>query len=108
MSDSILDEMDRPGNKIAIVTGASSGLGKEFVRWIKTNLYARADIGASKATRKFAGMVMPEKVASKALKDAQRGKDVSVYGFYAKLVHIISRLFSQRMMMKIWLWQQHM
>lgn len=76
--------------------------------WIKTNLYARADIGASKATRKFAGMVMPGKVASKALKDAQRGKDVSVYGFYAKLVHIISRLFSQRMMMKIWLRQQHM
>lgn len=74
--------------------------------WIKTNLYARADIGAPKATRKFAGMVTPDKVASRALKDARRGRDSSVYGFYAALVHVAAKILPQKMMMGLWLRQQ--
>lgn len=74
--------------------------------WVKTNLYARADMGAPKATCNFAGMVAPDKVAFRALKDARRGRDSSVYGFYANLVHLVAKILPQKMMMWLWLRQQ--
>lgn len=76
--------------------------------WIKTNLYARAQTGAKKATHKFAGMVTPDKVACKALKDARRGKDMSVYGLYAGFIHIAAKILPQKTMIRLWLRQQHL
>lgn len=75
--------------------------------WLKTNLYARADIGASKATRRFLGMHTPDKVAAKAIADADKGKDTSIYSFYVNLCHISAKLLPQKLMMKLWLCQQH-
>lgn len=74
--------------------------------WVRTALYDRAIIGADKATRKFVGMVSPDQVAAKALRDAKRNKDISVYGIHTKLLHVAAKIIPQRMAMKIWLMQQ--
>ena len=75
--------------------------------WMKTGLFDRGLIGAEKGTNNFSGKVTPDVVAAKALKDAKKGKDISVYGLYVKSTHLLSKLIPQRMMMKIWLSQQH-
>lgn len=74
--------------------------------WIKTGLFDRGVIGAEKGTNNFSGMVTPDVVAKKALKDAKKGKDISVYGLYVKSTHLLSKLMPQKMMMKVWLGQQ--
>lgn len=74
--------------------------------WLKTDLYDRANIGASKATRRFCGMTTPDKVAQKAVMDADRGRDLSIYSFYVNFCHIGAKLLPQRVMMKLWLFQQ--
>lgn len=74
--------------------------------WMETGLFDRGVIGAAKGTNNFSGKVTPDVVARKALRDAQRGRDISVYGLYVKSTHLMSKLIPQRMMMKIWLKQQ--
>ncbi|MBC5580952.1 SDR family NAD(P)-dependent oxidoreductase [Anaerofilum sp. BX8] len=74
--------------------------------WMKTGLFDRGLIGAKKGTRNFSGMVTPDLVAKKALRDAEKGKDISVYGSYVKFTHLLSKITPQRLMMKIWLGQQ--
>lgn len=74
--------------------------------WMKTDLFETAIIGAKKATKKFRGMVTPDKAAKKALKDAKKGKDISVYSVYVKLCHMTAKLLPQRVMMKLWIMQQ--
>lgn len=76
--------------------------------WMKTGLYNRALIGAKRATNKFIGIVKPDLVAKKALNDANKGKDISVYSIYTKLSHLMAKLLPQKIMMKIWLKQQGM
>lgn len=75
--------------------------------WLRTNLYARANIGAAKATKRFCGMTTPDHVAKKAIADADRGRDISIYSFYVNFCHIGAKLLPQRLMMKLWLCQQH-
>lgn len=74
--------------------------------WMKTAFFDRAEIGAAKGVNCFIGMASPGKVAAKALKDAVRGRDISVYGRYVKLEHLFAKLFPQRIVMKAWLWLQ--
>lgn len=74
--------------------------------WMDTALIDIGSIGAKRATTRFVGMVKPEPVAEKALKDARRGRDISVYSFYVKLAHLVAKLLPQRAMMRLWLWQQ--
>lgn len=74
--------------------------------WMDTGLFDRGVIGAEKGTSNFSGMVKPDVVAKKALKDAKKGRDISVYGLYVKSTHLMSKLIPQRLMMKIWLIQQ--
>lgn len=76
--------------------------------WMRTGLYDRADIGAKKGTNKFVDMHDPDVVAQKAVKDADRGADISVYGLYTKFTHIASKLLPQSILMKLWLMQQHL
>lgn len=87
-------------NRKIIATAVCSG-------WMNTRLIERADIGAKKATKNFVFMVEPYPVAAKALKDAYNNKDISVYGLYTKFAHLLSKLLPQRLLMKIWLIQQH-
>lgn len=75
--------------------------------WMITGLIDRGVIGAEKGTNNFTGMVTPDLVAKKALKDAKKNKDISVYGIYTKSSHLLAKLLPQKMMMQVWLKQQH-
>lgn len=70
--------------------------------WMKTGLFDRAQTGAEKTVRSFAGLTTPDKVAAKALRDAKRGKDMSTYGWFVKVTHVASKLCPQRLSMKVW------
>lgn len=74
--------------------------------WMDTGLFDRGVIGAKKGTNNFSGMVKPDVVAAKALRDAKKCRDISVYGLYVKSTHLLSKLMPQKLMMKVWLGQQ--
>lgn len=74
--------------------------------WIRTGFFARGDIGADKTARRYPHMAEPRAVAEKALRDARRGRDMSVFGGYVKLCHLGSRLVSQKTAMRFWLRMQ--
>lgn len=76
--------------------------------WIDTELFTRANIGAKKTIQNFAGMVTPDCVVKKAMKDAKKGRDISVYSIYVKVAHLLAKVLPQRAMMRVWLWQQKM
>ena len=67
--------------------------------WIDTQMLQR-DHGGKRM--RFPGMVSPERVAVKALKDAKRGKDMSVCSLFVKYEHLWSKLMPQRWTMQIW------
>ena len=73
---------------------------------MKTRLIQRAYVDGEKGTNTFPHIVEPSPVAKKALTDAKAGKDMSVYGAYVKLSHLLSKLLPQKLLMKIWLKQQ--
>ena len=50
------------------------------------------------------GVVQPKPVAEKALKAAKKGKDIYVYPFSFKGMHVMAKLCPQRMAMAIWKW----
>lgn len=68
--------------------------------WIDTDLLTKVKDANGV---NFKGVLKPEKVAKKALKDAKKGKDTSVYGLHVKLLHFFTKLLPQRLTMKIWL-----
>lgn len=74
---------------------------------MSTNLFKRGIVVAEKGTKNFPGIVSPDVVAKKALKDAKKNKDISVYGINTKSSHLLAKLLPQKMMMKVWLMQQH-
>ncbi len=74
--------------------------------WMKTGLFDRALIGAKKAPKNFKGMVRPDLVAKKAMMDADKGKDISVYSLYVKMGHLVAKILPQKAMMKVWGIQQ--
>lgn len=51
----------------------------------------------------FKGMVTPEKVAKTAIKDAKKGKDMSVCSLYVKCQHLNVKFMPQKLTMKIWM-----
>ena len=52
---------------------------------------------------KFHGIVSPGRVAAKALKDAKKGKDMSVCSLYVKCQHLNVKLMPQKLTMELWL-----
>lgn len=67
--------------------------------WIDTNLLPK-EINGKKV--KFSGIVAPESVAKTAMKDAKRGKDMSVCSLYVKCQHLNVKLMPQKWTMRIW------
>jgi len=74
--------------------------------WMRTGLFARGEIGAAKTVTRFAGLRNPSSVAEKAVRDAFRGRDISVCGAFTKFTHVLSKILPQRLMMRLWLAQQ--
>lgn len=68
--------------------------------WIDTELLQK-EINGRKV--KFPGLVAAEKVAAQALKDAKRGKDMSLCSLYVKCQHVNVKLMPQKWVMKIWM-----
>jgi short-subunit dehydrogenase len=67
--------------------------------WVDTDLLMTEVNGKS---IKFPGIVTPDRVAIKALKDAKRGKDMSVCTLYVKYLHVMAKLFPQKVIMNTW------
>ncbi|MDP4093086.1 MAG: SDR family NAD(P)-dependent oxidoreductase [Bacillota bacterium] len=67
--------------------------------WVDTGLLIKEFNGKR---IKFPGIVAPDRVAKKALKDAKRGRDMSVCTLYVKCLHILAKLYPQRMVMNTW------
>lgn len=70
--------------------------------WVQTDLLVKERNGKQ---IKFPAIVTPDVVAKKALNDAKKGKDMSVYGMYVKYMHLLSKIFPQKLVMKTWLKQ---
>lgn len=68
--------------------------------WIDTNMLTK-EINGKKV--KFSGIVSPKKVAEEAMKDAKKGKDMSICSFYVKCQHLNVKLMPQKLTMKIWM-----
>lgn len=69
--------------------------------WVDTEMLSK-EIDGKKVH--FPGIVAPEKVVKKALKDAKKGRDMSVCSFYVKCQHLNVKLLPQKLTMKIWLY----
>jgi len=68
--------------------------------WIDTELLQK-EINGKKV--RFPGLVTPDRVAGQAMKDAKKGKDMSVCSLYVKCQHVNVKLLPQRWVMKIWM-----
>lgn len=68
--------------------------------WVDTDMLPK-EINGVKV--KFPGMVSPRKVAKQAIKDAKKGKDVSVCFFYVKCQQLNVKFLPHRLVMKIWM-----
>lgn len=76
-----------------VVTAVSPG-------WVDTDMLSK-EINGQKV--KFPGMVSPGKVAKRAVRDAKKGKDVSICSFYVKCQHLNVKLLPHKLVMKIWM-----
>ena len=74
--------------------------------WIKTPFFSRAEINSPVAPRHFWFRVTPDIIAKKALEDAYKGKDISIYGLYVNICHIFTKILPEKFIIKFWLWQQ--
>lgn len=70
--------------------------------WVDTDLLLKEMNGRK---IKFPGIVSPDRVAVQALKDAKRGKDMSVCTFYVKWLHVLAKLFPQKVVIYRWVHQ---
>lgn len=68
--------------------------------WIDTELLQK-EINGKKV--RFPGLVTANRVVKQAIKDAKKGKDMSVCSLYVKCQHVNVKLLPQRLVMKIWM-----
>lgn len=68
--------------------------------WVDTEMLSK-EINGKQV--KFPGMVTAQAVAKQALKDAKKGKDMSICSFYMKCQHFNVKLMPQKWTMKIWM-----
>ncbi len=79
-------------DKGIIVTVACPG-------WIRTELL-QTEINGKKVS--FPHLAEPDDVVKQTLKDAQKGKDMSVYSCYVRRMQFFSKFYPHKMIMKIW------
>jgi hypothetical protein len=74
--------------------------------WMQTPFMKKADVWAKKTPKKYFHIANPEYVAEKALRDANKWKEISVYWWYPKFIRICSAILPDKIMMKYWIKQQ--
>lgn len=67
--------------------------------WVDTKMLPRGKDGKK---INYPGMISVDEVVSKALKDSERGKDMSVPGFFAQYFRIYSKLTPTSIVMRQW------
>ena len=67
--------------------------------WVDTDMLPREKNGRK---IRYTGMVSAEKVAEQALRDHQKGKDMSTPGFFSKYLRFYSKVTPTRIIMKQW------
>jgi len=73
--------------------------------WVKTPFIEKSVVSRKKTLKKAYGAVSPEVVARKALRDAEKGKDMSVPSLFVKFSHLGTKILPQKFAMKMWLKQ---
>ncbi|MCI9079008.1 MAG: SDR family NAD(P)-dependent oxidoreductase [Lachnospiraceae bacterium] len=68
--------------------------------WVDTDMLPK-ELNGIKV--KFPGITTPQKIARKAVKDAKKGKDVSICTLYVKCQHLNVKLLPHKLVMKIWM-----
>lgn len=68
--------------------------------WVDTNMLTK-EVNGKKV--RFNGIVSPKAVAQKAIRDAKKGKDVSVCSLYVKCQRLNVKLIPHKLVMKIWM-----
>ena len=66
--------------------------------WVDTKMLP----GKSDGKRRYPGMVSPARVAEAALRDYQKGKDVSVCSFLFRYLRLYSKLTPHKLVMRQW------
>lgn len=76
--------------------------------WTKTAFFDRATKTKAKeqVVSKYVVMYNPEKVVAKAIKDTQKGKELSIYGFVARSQVRLVNILPKKWVMDIWIKQQ--
>ena len=78
--------------------------------WTKTPFFDRAKKINSKTNKEvisyYAVMYDPKKVVAKAIKDALKRRELSIYGFVARNQVRLVKLFPHKLVMKVWCKQQ--
>lgn len=67
--------------------------------WIKTDLL-QTEMNGHKV--KFPHLAEPYDVAAKAVRDAKKGRDISVYGAYVKMMQFFAKYYPHRWVMHVW------
>lgn len=67
--------------------------------WVDTELLEKERNGK---TIKFPGIVTADRVVLQAMKDAKKGRDMSVCSLYVKCQHVWVKLLPQSFVMKLW------
>ena len=67
--------------------------------WVDTGMLPREKNGKR---IKYPGMISPDKVVKKALKDSKKSKEMSVPTFFAKYTRFYSKVMPARIVMKQW------
>lgn len=73
--------------------------------WTKTNFFNRA-VSDNVVVKKYVCMYEISDNINKAWKDLKKGKDVSQYGFVARVQSLLSKILPHKLIMKIWMKQQ--
>lgn len=67
--------------------------------WVKTELL-ETERNGKKIT--FPHLAQPDDVVKQALKDARKGKDMSVYSGYVRRMQFFSKIYPHKVIMKLW------
>lgn len=75
--------------------------------WTRTEFFNRA-VNADKnaVVKKYVAMYEPTQIVRRAWRDAERGRDVSQYGFIARFQSFLAKILPHSLVMSVWMRQQ--
>lgn len=75
--------------------------------WTKTEFFDRAiDKNETAVVKKYAAMYVPSQIVKRAWRDVKRGRDVSKYGFVARVQVALTKILPHSFVMSFWMNQQ--